>query len=163
MVWKLKISAQSQNSKSKPEMDTRNRISKLKLNIQTGNPDSKWITETEIETEIRNSIFESRLWNSNFKLLFETGNRNGLRFPLSISRFEFEFRISISSFDLEFRLSISGFDFKFRISTFDFEFQFRISSFYFWFRISGFDFVFGSDVLALRASLGLMYWPFGPV
>ena len=74
-------------------------------------------------------------------------------------------------------VSISTFKIPFRVSSFDFGFRVSISSFYF---RSGFDFEYPEvlalqaslgltsgqfvlDVVALRASLVLKYWPFGPV
>ena len=90
---------------------------------------------------------------------------------ISISSFDFWFQILISSFDFGFRFRVYNFDsefpFPFLVSILHFQFEFRIlissSDFEFRVPIWSLSGQFGPMVLALRASLVLLYWPFGPV
>jgi len=75
---------------------------------------------------------------------------------------DFPIITSVSKFDFQYRISVSNFSFKFEY--FEFEFRLRISIFGpVWSRFTGSSGRFRPDVLALRASLVLAYWPFGPV
>ena len=116
---------------------------------------------------------------------FDFEFRFRLRVSISSFDFEFRFRVSISSFDFEFRfrVSISSLISIFQIITIplilgcrDFEnvslavllprdrsTELWLCFLPVWFRRTGPLRQFGSDLLALRASLALTCWPFGPV
>ena len=138
----------------------------LQIEDRLGNRNSKSILEIEQDIEAPNR-------NSNTKpiLSFYFGIR--IRFSNS----SFEFRVSISTVKFEFRFRVSSFDFEypFRVSISSFALEFRFPS-----RSSIWSFVFprywhlgrawwqctcplgqfGHDVLALRSSLVVTYWPF---